>query len=42
MTFRYPIDIARDLVAVTQQFSKQAMETHGIGLVSLNVSLPAL
>lgn len=33
-TFSYPIEIARDLVTVMQQFSKQAMETHGIGLVS--------
>lgn len=33
MTFTYPIEIARDLVAVTSQFSKQAMEVHGIGLV---------
>lgn len=34
MTFRFPIEIAKDLVAVIGQFSKQAMEMHGIGLVS--------
>ena len=34
MTFRFPIEIAKDLVAVTGQFSKQSMEVHGIGLVS--------
>ena len=33
MTFRYPIEIAKDLVAVTSRLSKQAMEVHGIGLV---------
>ena len=35
MTFRYPIDIAKDLVTVARQFSKEAMEVHGIGLVRL-------
>lgn len=35
MTFRFPIEIAKDLVAVTGQFSKQSMEVHGIGLVGL-------
>lgn len=35
MTFRFPIEIAKDLVAVTTQFSKQSMEVHGIGLVSV-------
>jgi len=39
MTFRFPIEIAKDLVAVTGQFSKQSMEVHGIGLVS---SFPVL
>ena len=34
MTFRFPIEIAKDLVEVTRQFSKQSMECHGIGLVS--------
>lgn len=38
MTFRFPIEIAKDLVEVTRQFSKQSMEVHGIGLVS--TSLP--
>ncbi len=35
MTFRFPIEIARNLVAVTGQFSKQSMEIHGIGLVRI-------
>lgn len=33
MTFRFPIEIAKDLVSVTGQFSKQSLEVHGIGLV---------
>ncbi|CAD6574142.1 MAG: hypothetical protein ASARMPREDX12_006401 [Alectoria sarmentosa] len=33
MTFRFPIEIAKDLVEVTRQFSKQSMEVHGIGLI---------
>lgn len=33
MTFTYPIEIAKDLVAVTDTFSQQAMEFHGMGLV---------
>lgn len=33
MTFHFPIEVAKDLVAVTSHFSKQAMEVHGIGLV---------
>ena len=37
MTFRYPIEIAKDLVEVTRQFSKQSMEVHGIGLVSISL-----
>ena len=37
MTFRYPIEIAKDLVEVTRQFSKQSMEVHGIGLVSISI-----
>lgn len=36
MTFRFPIEIAKDLVEVTRQFSKQSMEVHGIGLVSIS------
>ena len=35
MTFKYPIDITRDLVAMTSRMSRQAMEVHGIGLVPL-------
>ena len=34
MTFTYPIEIAKDLVAVTRQLSQHSMEIHGIGLVS--------
>ncbi|KAL9124395.1 MAG: hypothetical protein Q9217_006271 [Psora testacea] len=33
MTFGYPIEIAKDLVAVTQHLSKPSMEVHGIGLI---------
>ncbi len=33
MTFTYPIEIAKDLVAVTNAVSQQSMEIHGIGLV---------
>lgn len=33
MTFQYPVEIARDLAAMTSQFSQQSMEVHGIGLV---------
>ncbi|KAL8689794.1 MAG: hypothetical protein Q9218_004612 [Villophora microphyllina] len=33
MTFGYPIEIAKDLVAVTSQLSRQSMEVHGIGLI---------
>ncbi|KAI9771888.1 MAG: hypothetical protein M1840_001658 [Geoglossum simile] len=33
MTFKYPIEIARDLLAVTGQLSRQSMEVHGIGLI---------
>ena len=34
MTFRYPIEIAKDLVTVTSRLSQHSMEVHGIGLVS--------
>ena len=37
MSFQFPIDISRDLVAATSQFSQEAMETHGVGLVSLTL-----
>ncbi|KAL9006110.1 MAG: hypothetical protein Q9188_001130 [Gyalolechia gomerana] len=33
MTFAYPIEIAKDLVAVTSQFSQRSMEVHGVGLI---------
>ncbi|KAI9880714.1 MAG: hypothetical protein M1830_000997 [Pleopsidium flavum] len=33
MTFKYPIEISRDLVAVTGNLSQQSMEVHGIGLI---------
>jgi len=33
MTFQYPVEIARDLVSMTSQFSHQSMEVHGIGLI---------
>lgn len=33
MSFRYPIEISRDLVAATSGFSQQSMEVHGIGLI---------
>ncbi|KAF8850643.1 hypothetical protein BDZ45DRAFT_186561 [Acephala macrosclerotiorum] len=33
MTFNYPVEIARDLVSMTSQFSQQSMEVHGIGLI---------
>ena len=38
MTFQYPVEIARHLVSDTSRLSKQAMEVHGIGLVSLACS----
>jgi hypothetical protein len=34
MTFKYPIEISRDLLSMTHQFSQQAMEVHGPELVS--------
>jgi hypothetical protein len=34
MTFQYPVEIARDLITITSQFSRHSMEVHGIGLVS--------
>ncbi|KAL8730956.1 MAG: hypothetical protein Q9166_003746 [cf. Caloplaca sp. 2 TL-2023] len=33
MTFGYPIEIAKDLVAVTSQLSRRSMEVHGVGLI---------
>ena len=38
MTFQYPVEIARDLVSMTSQFSQQSMEVHGIGLVRFSTS----
>lgn len=32
-TFRYPIEISRDLVEMSSAFSQHAMDVHGIGLV---------
>ena len=34
LTFKYPIDVARDLLTVSHRFPQQAMEVHGVGLVS--------
>jgi hypothetical protein len=33
-TFKYPIEVSRDLLSMTHQFSQHAMEVHGVGLVS--------
>lgn len=33
MTFKYPIEISRDLLTMTHQFSQQAMEVHGPELI---------
>ncbi|CAN9263213.1 unnamed protein product [Alternaria sp. RS040] len=33
LTFKYPIEIARDLLTISHQFSQQAMEMHGVGLI---------
>lgn len=33
MSFKFPIEVSRDLVASASQQSQQAMEVHGIGLV---------
>ena len=35
MSFQYPIEISRDMITAMNQFSQEAMEIHGIGLVSL-------
>jgi hypothetical protein len=40
MTFQYPVEIARDLVSMTSQFSQHSMEVHGIGLVGRHLLLP--
>ncbi|RKF58042.1 putative sucrose utilization protein SUC1 [Erysiphe neolycopersici] len=33
MTFQYPVDISRDLVSLTSQFSPKSMDVHGIGFI---------
>ncbi|KAF1991833.1 hypothetical protein K402DRAFT_70860 [Aulographum hederae CBS 113979] len=33
LSFRYPIDISRELVDLSNEFSQHAMEVHGIGLI---------
>ena len=35
MSFKFPIEISRELVTAASQFSQKTMEVHGIGLVSL-------
>jgi hypothetical protein len=37
LSFRYPIEISRDLVEMTAKFSQHAMEVHGIGLVRIHL-----
>jgi hypothetical protein len=37
LSFRYPIEISRDLVEMSNEFSQHAMEVHGIGLVSYSL-----
>ncbi|KAL5444571.1 hypothetical protein PMIN07_000151 [Paraphaeosphaeria minitans] len=32
-TFKYPIEVSRDLLSMTHQFSQHAMEVHGVGLI---------
>lgn len=33
MTFQYPVEISRDLIAMTAGFSPHSMDVHGVGLV---------
>ncbi|RYN15871.1 hypothetical protein AA0115_g12720, partial [Alternaria tenuissima] len=33
LTFKHPIEIARDLLTISHRFSQQAMEMHGVGLI---------
>ena len=35
MSFTFPIEVSRDLVAISGQCSQQSMEVHGIGLVRM-------
>lgn len=39
MSFTYPIQIARDLVKDVNTLSQQALEVHGVGIVSIVVNL---
>lgn len=39
MNFSYPIDIARDLLSITNRVSRHSLEIHGIGLVNLDASV---
>lgn len=41
MSFKYPIDIARDLIQDIGNMKLQSMEVHGVGLVSTLSSAPA-
>ncbi len=42
MRFDFPIEISRDLLAVACDFSTEAMETHGIGLVGWHAFPPSI
>jgi hypothetical protein len=42
LTFKYPIEIARDLLTISHQFSQQAMEMQGVGLVSIFPIFPSI
>jgi hypothetical protein len=42
MTFQYPVEIARDLLGMTSQFSQHSMEVHGVGMVSVSLELVSL
>ena len=39
MSFRFPIEVSKELVAAASQFTQPAMEVHGIGLVGALMSL---
>lgn len=41
-TFRYPIEISRELLELSNEFSQHAMEIHGIGLVRIDFVTRAL
>ena len=38
LTFTYPIEVSREVITTSRQFSQQAMEVHGIGFVSYHTS----